>query len=133
MTMKIEHKKKLNISPMNWAYIAGFFDGEGCIARLHGRSRFIYWRIVIAQQKRQVLDDIQTFTHYGNVYRTRNGKMKYGILYQYVIARQEDVLAFIQNVFRYSIVKRPKLQNALEHGYQRQRRQRENNHTRNCM
>lgn len=50
---------------MGWAYVSGFFDGEGCINCQEGFQSngvpFRRWRLHIYQNDRSVLDEIQSF------------------------------------------------------------------------
>jgi hypothetical protein len=51
--------------PMTWAYIGGFFDGEGCVncreAPVGGRGVRRQFRLNVYQNTRDVLDEIARF------------------------------------------------------------------------
>jgi len=104
---------------MNWAYIAGFFDGEGCVSRLNKNASHIYWRIDIVQKDRNVLDEIQKFIRYGKVFRSTTG-IKKTLIYRYGIHKQEQILDFLSNVLPYVVVKKEKVQKLLENPWKRQ-------------
>lgn len=107
---------------ISWEYIAGFFDGEGCVSRLHknnphnNQHNRIFWRILIGQKDRNVLDEIQKFIGYGKVYRIRKSPNLY---YCYTIVKQHEVIDFLKRVSSYVIVKRKQLQITLEHPWQK--------------
>lgn len=48
---------------MNWAYLAGFTDGDGCIALQTKKDKYVFVRIRWSQKESesQVLDEIQKF------------------------------------------------------------------------
>lgn len=107
---------------MSWEYITGFFDGEGCVSRLHENDPHsnahnrIFWRILITQKHRNVLDIIQKFIGYGKVYRVKKPPE---ICYCYTIVKQHEVVDFLKKVSPYVIVKRKKLQTTLEYPWQK--------------
>jgi hypothetical protein len=63
------------------AYLAGFFDGDGCVNiathRIPGSiSPIYYMQVIFSQATREVLDRIQTLLGYGKVYKLREAKGK---------------------------------------------------------
>lgn len=54
-------------------YVAGFFDGEGCIALTRHRSGQFQFNISLSQKHREVLDRVQE-TFGGSVYAMRLGE-----------------------------------------------------------
>jgi len=80
------------------AYIAGFFDGEGHVSSSRGRTR-----IGLSQKNSRALRYLQQILGVGYVYKSRKWDHRYRI---YV---KEEVLAFIQLVQPYCIVKKEKL------------------------
>jgi intein-encoded DNA endonuclease-like protein len=96
------------IRPVDRAYIAGFFDGEGCItsySNKRGRPR-----ISMSQNDPEVLHRIQKILGYGNVrsYQTSSSTTHWRL----DIAREEWMRHFITTILKYSVVKRKKLQEA---------------------
>ncbi len=85
---------------MSWKYIAGFFDGEGSIAR-NGRG----FRITIPQTNLLVLKRIKAFTRVGTICKVTKREMHWKDSWTYYIASQEDVLLFLKNVLPFVIVK----------------------------
>jgi len=75
---------------MNWDYIAGFFDGEGCIT--YGRSK--RYRIMISQTHKEVLESIRDFVGVGYVVEVAKRKSHWKDSWVFYIAKQEDSLKF---------------------------------------
>ncbi len=52
---------------LSWAFVAGFFDGEGCVdcrwqsSGSHKAGRNFRWRVKFYQNSRELLDEIQDF------------------------------------------------------------------------
>jgi len=91
------------VTKIQAAYIAGFFDGEGCVST--GRRHLA---IKLAQKNRGVLDYIVKTLGYGKVRRCNNGHHS---MYIYSKPRQTR---FIKLVLPYSIVKRSQLEVGLQ-------------------
>lgn len=113
--------------PMGWAYVAGFFDGEGCVDCRVGRqvtgTPRRQSRLKIYQNNREVLDAIVTFLeiegikaivevharpdrikkgHGGSFALAVNGvanvyKMLYGML-PYLIVKNEEAVAAVEDI-----------------------------------
>jgi intein-encoded DNA endonuclease-like protein len=84
------------------AYIAGFFDGEGCISYLDGTRL----DISITQKDRAPLEFIQNYFGMGHIYTQRQ-------YWQYRIMRRKDQVAFLEAISPYLIVKQAKAEEAL--------------------
>lgn len=97
---------------MNWAYIAGFFDGEGGIYRSHKNQsdNNYYWQLQIGQKDRLVLEKIKDFVGYGAIYRM--GKNQFS---SYHILRQQQVLNFAIKIAPYVIVKKEQINYFFKH------------------
>ena len=87
---------------INWSYIAGFADGEGSFVK-YGETDY---RISVPQTNEKVLRAIQFFTKFGNICKTKKRKTHWKDNWVYSVARQEDVLVFLKNVYPYLIVKK---------------------------
>lgn len=97
------------ISKTNIAYIAGFFDGEGCI---YGRGTGSFAkrpsiRIQITQKFPNILKKMQKVTNLGKV-RQRSSQRSTGS-YMYIITGRKNVSKFIKLILPYSIIKRQQL------------------------
>ncbi|GEM_PF-1031121 len=99
---RIGDKKALAASKINWSYIAGFLDGEGSVVK-NGETDY---RISIPQTNEEVLKEILKFTKVGNICQVRKRKIHWKESWIYFVARQEDVLFFLKNVYPLLIVKR---------------------------
>ena len=92
------------LRPTERAYIAGFFDGEGCITfRKDSLGRP---RISMSQKKPDVLWKIQQLLGYGHVraYTTSGGGS-----YRLDISSAATCEDFVSQVIKYAVVKRPVL------------------------
>ena len=86
---------------MTWAYIAGFFDGEGSVTRNgHG------YRITIPQTHERVLIEMKKFVGYGSIMKTTTRKSHWKQSWTFFISRQSEVKHFLNHVQPYLIVKK---------------------------
>lgn len=101
---------------MCWAYVAGFFDGEGCLHALGdfeaGRQGF---RVTISQTQKEVLDEIADFLNAAGVaaYVLRHkvkpkpdAKRRLKPAWNIWITERNSIRRFIDGVFPYLRVKR---------------------------
>lgn len=86
---------------MNWSYIAGFFDGEGCIT--HNDKGV---RLVITQTNFKVLEQIRKFVGFGFIIKPTKRKMHWKDSWVYYIAKQKHIYSFLRSVLKYLVVKR---------------------------
>ena len=103
---------------MNWAYIAGFFDGEGCLHAVGSGGAGTYkFRITIAQSEeigRPTLNEIKRFLHdrgidcfvaaHQRAISKRNPKWKQ--CWNLWIKQQRSIRLFIEGVFPYLRIKK---------------------------
>jgi hypothetical protein len=89
--------------PITTAYIAGFFDGEGCISGKDGGRSIV---ISITQKERAPLDFIQEYFGVGHIYTQRD-------YWQYKIMRRADIATFLAAITPDLMVKRKKAEVAL--------------------
>ncbi len=88
-------------SIMTWAYIAGFFDGEGSLTQNgHG------CRITIPQTNLEVLQAIKQFTRCGRVIHVTKRRPHWKESWTFAISRQSDVLRFLRRITPFLVVKR---------------------------
>jgi len=100
----------INIRPVDRAYIAGFFDGEGCI-RIRPQDQRVV--VAIGQKDPTTLYWIQQLIGCGHV-RFNRGASEAGVWYLNIGDRHE-VLHFIQVVYKHSQLKRRQLAKARRH------------------
>jgi hypothetical protein len=93
---------------MTWAYIAGFWDGEGSLLHPKRNGTTSGWRWRLAQNSPEVLRCIQSFlAEFGikatvNTYkRTSAGNPTYYL----EVARKEEIYKIVMKTREYSIVK----------------------------
>src|SRR5947208_8699022 len=103
---------------MDWAYIAGFFDGEGTIGTTSQRHTriYTYWRLGISQKRRKdvVLDKIREFLQAQGI-RCKI-KPACGIKCETLdICAKDSIVLFLENCLPYLVVKKDKTELALAH------------------
>lgn len=97
---------------VNWGYVAGIIDGEGCIEVVCQQSRYIV-RVTVCQQDVRLIKWLADHTGIKTTYRMRDERNKY-VTYQWRVAAQDDVRRLLQRIVRYLIVKREQAELALE-------------------
>lgn len=91
---------------MTWEYIAGFFDGEGTIAKFN--NGICHYAIAITQANEEVLQEIKKFLKFGHVYVIKKRKVNWKDAWILRISDNRQVLFFLKNVLPFLIVKRDK-------------------------
>lgn len=94
-----------NVDSVHWGYIAGFFDGEGCLYLGNGGQNY---RIAITQKTTGVLDWLNKTLGCGHVRSTVNSRCG-----QYTINTQRQVFDFLVRVYPHLIVKRRQVRDAI--------------------
>lgn len=101
---------------MNWEYIAGFFDGEGCITK--SNKRFNGYQVIISQKEKHILDKIQEFLLVYDIRSAIYANKKHGtqknFVYSLYIRGQQCVFDFLSNVFPLIYIKKEKAIKALK-------------------
>jgi len=96
---------------INDAYVAGFFDGEGCIYFRKQRPNQI--TVTITQKDKYALERIQHYLGYGAIY-THHSKRNKTTVYTLRINRRALIEDFLTRMKPYLWVKRKKMTQALE-------------------
>lgn len=102
--------------PITWQYIAGFFDGEGCIVPHHASPQFA---VKVTQCDEKVIDDIGYFLASHNIVALKyNSKPEWYKFYKKPIFNlhvnyREGSTRFLEHVFPYLRVKKQTAQDAL--------------------
>lgn len=110
---------------LDWGYVAGFFDGEGCVDCREGRQVTgtirRQFRLKIYQNQREVLDTIRDFlSENGIVSRVevhlRPDRLKKGHqgLFALVVNGASDVYRMLLRMEKYLIVKREEADYVIE-------------------
>lgn len=101
MAEKIEE-----ISSNNLSYIAGFFDGEGCISGMIHKRRSLHpaVKITISQRRSKILYWIQRKLDMGKIHTSSCRSIS-----SWKIGSKKDVEKFINLILPYSIVKKEEL------------------------
>jgi hypothetical protein len=90
------------VKQLDWAYLAGFFDGEGCIS-LHSRYRVDGWRVrlTVSQSDYRLLALYEKF-EVGRLRRIEpRGKFKARPSYQWIINKGSEVEWLLQGMMPY--------------------------------
>lgn len=98
-------KEIRQLSEEEWAYIAGIFDGDGCVSV---NGRWSNYRITITQNGLYLHQWLLTTLGVGNITRRRDDKAN-----SYRISAQKQVYEFLNGVLPYSIVKQEKVRKAI--------------------
>ena len=98
------------IDPHYLIWLAGFFDGEGCISFVNSNG-YIQTHVFVTQKDRRILDEICDTFGFGKVYERRGTHL----CHQYVLARQTYVRDFLSAIVPYLRVKQEKALEAIEH------------------
>ena len=96
-------KNELRILPLDLAYIAGFFDGEGCIAGYITESKHPIVKIIIGQRRPETLFWIKETLGMGGIYKNPRGSSCWRI------GSKKDVKKFISLILPYSKDKKKQL------------------------
>src|SRR5436305_1930974 len=94
------------LRPVERAYIAGFFDGEGCVHFQKRAGRPIF---VMTQRTPEVMQKIHSMLGCGNLYVQHRTDGNSPVMWKLSMRREEDMCDFIRAISRYSVVKREKL------------------------
>ena len=94
---------------VNWSYVAGFFDGEGCVSANGTRSP--HYQVVFAQNDTASLLAIREFLAEHGVHSKFYGPYG-GRCHRLSIDGNNDVLAFCDYMLPYVIVKKRVLEDA---------------------
>jgi len=97
----------------SWAYVAGFFDGEGCIMATRGQ----FMSASLSQKGPVVLRDIQDFFLSHGITSCLSGERQ--AHYTLTITNMYMIYKFIMQVQKYSFVKLEKLFDASYHIWKR--------------
>lgn len=99
---------------MNWDYIAGFFDGEGCFSVYYDKNKRVKYQVSISQTNEKILKDIQKYIGFGKVYNAdhkgnKNWKSSWLVAYSLRISKRADILSFIDQIEDKIIVKKDEI------------------------
>jgi len=99
---------------MNWGYVAGFLDGEGCVyVRVKPRKsplgKKIETVIIFVNSNKEVLEAIKRFLRVGYVVKPREYPRKWAAWYELRVCGMATCYRIAKKLLPYSIVKREKL------------------------
>jgi len=102
--------KSKKLTELEKCYIAGLFDGEGCI--YHNPNKM--WMICIANTNRKVMDWLYKKIGGGiyKKYKIYKGTKHRTLYWQF--NRQKAIYWFLQQIERYSIIKKNKIRKAIK-------------------
>lgn len=96
---------------MNWDYIAGFFDGEGCVKWMKRSNGFNQGRVEFSQKTIFPLESIKIFLENNGIESKVyiNHPEKYEVCHRLCIMAYRDVLDFLEAIKKKCIVKKEKI------------------------
>ena len=102
--------KPSKLSEIEKSYIAGLFDGEGCLYRQKSKM----WSLCIANTNLKVIKWIYRKIKGGAIYKKYKlyKNSKHRTLY-WSLNKQQAIYWFLQQIYSYSIIKKPKIKKAL--------------------
>ena len=111
----------MNLTDIDKAYIAGFFDGEGCVGYYNAskinssRPGYFHVSVSVSNTDPRVIFWIQQVTGLGKskIIHFRDGKRR--IAYQWQIGKKEDVVLFLSTIRSYLRVKGDQVDVVLAH------------------
>jgi len=102
---------------MEWSYVAGFFDGEGCVniglSTRRNKTRRNWYpvaRCTITNTNKLILEAIQTEFAVGTIHMLCRQRPTQKPAYSLCITKHSDVIKFIDGVYPYIIIKRKQLE-----------------------
>jgi hypothetical protein len=90
---------------VNWAYLAGFIDGEGCLG-LRRVKTTIRPRITITNTNKEVLELIRGFVGSGSICKSRTKGEGWKCAYRWQLEGKQSIGKVIDGVLPHLIVKR---------------------------
>ena len=92
---------------MNWAYIAGFFDGDGNLHLNFVKNKTQLQLLCrIYNSNIEVLEKIKEFIGYGQIYSHKRINKDWAVVHGLTMAKKKDVFSFLKNISPYLIIKR---------------------------
>lgn len=92
----------------DWAYISGFFDGEGCLCFYVNKPKIRYPEVIFSNNDRVVLEWIQKKIGGGNIHSQKQRGLSTGITYNLSIRKMALVEEVIIQMLPYLKIKRNK-------------------------
>lgn len=106
-----------NLTEAEKAYIAGVFDGEGCLGfYLHGKTHAFC--VIICNSDARLMNWLSSHLAFGNVEANRSNKGRFPthkLMWQWKITRRQEVKAFLNAILPYAVIKRDQILLAIEH------------------
>ena len=98
------------ISAERWAYIAGIFDGEGCLTKDNRANGSFTYRLVISQNGRELHEWMVDVLGTGVIKWCRETSE---VHHQFVLYRQRAICDFLHGISKFCIVKKGTVDGAL--------------------
>jgi hypothetical protein len=113
VTLKQKAGRHNTMNELSWAYLAGLFDGEGCIVTMNSNQP----SIVITNTNKELIDFLVAKLG-GKVYKVPHSKTgnseNWKIGYHWVLAKRHEVYIALSLMLPHLIVKKQKSLEALE-------------------
>ena len=100
---------------MNWAYIAGLFDGDGNLHLNFVKNKTQLQLLCrIYNTNIEVLEKIKEFIDYGHIYANKKINKEWTVVHALTISKKKDVFSFLKNISPHLIIKRNQVNYALK-------------------
>ena len=115
---------------LSWKYVAGLFDGEGCVVcaikrkttfqgqgkktgvKTHSYYRQISIELTLTESSKHVIDHLQN-NYGGNVYRAESRNPNWKPTYTWKLRDNTKARAFCQNIYKHCMIKNEQLRLAI--------------------
>lgn len=95
-----------NYPKINWAYVAGYFDGEGHVSHHKSWSHFA---LGFTNTNLESLKAIQRFIGAGTIYIKPRPNIRCKNAYRLIVSKRRNVVSVARRMLPYSMIKREKL------------------------
>lgn len=97
---------------VSWAYVAGFFDGEGSIGFQLNQNGIPTAKLSMSQKEIHVLEIIQKLVG-GHISKSKGSGFKGTPIYSIYISRADEIVTFLEGIAPYSLRRKQKREIAL--------------------
>jgi hypothetical protein len=98
---------------MNSAYVAGFFDGEGCVmCGLRGGRHIPHITVSLGSTNLEILQELQS-AFGGRINASKSQKAHYKKAWNWQLIRHEEIFAFLELIQPFVRVKKPQVDAAI--------------------
>lgn len=100
---------------MEWAYIAGYFDGEGHVSLHQGKRRQLVAGLFWANTHRESLETMMRFIDAGHISTKDRSEWGRKTCYSFAVTRRADMLRVLEKMIPYLLIKRSAAEQLRDH------------------